>query len=292
MFEAENSMVKARLPGQESRIVTAYACFGLLVLSVILFMSFSIKHVTVKIGERTVSVHTFAPTVGDLIREAGIEVNIGGDRNPAVLNEGESVSYYTLSRDPATRLTDGMSIRVYLDTIEKTVENITLPASTVRKWDVFMEPGREKLIKPGKAGLMKNTLVTRYRDGRVVSRQKTHSRQVSPPSPWIIACGSYDVVSRQGNMRIGKPLKFVATAYTHTGYRTAMGARTRRGIVAVDPKVIPIGASIFIEGYGYAVAADTGGLIKGRRIDVFMESYAETVKWGKRTVNVYILQKN
>ncbi len=288
MFDVENGAVKARLHGQAGRTFAAYACFGLLIFSIVLFISLSIKHVTVQMGNRTMSFLTFNPTVGDLIREIGIQGNIGCEKDAGALGEGESVSYYTLSRDPDTQLTDGMNIRVYRDSIEKTVENIVLPASTVREWDIFMEPGREKLISPGKAGLMKNTIVTYYRDGQVVSRQKTGSRQVSSPSPGVIACGSYDAVSRQGNMRIGKPMKFVATAYTYTGYRTAAGAKTRRGIVAVDPKVIPMGTHMFIEGYGYAVAADTGGFIKGRRIDVFMESYPETVKWGRRTVNVYI----
>jgi 3D (Asp-Asp-Asp) domain-containing protein len=84
-------------------------------------------------------------------------------------------------------------------------------------------------------------------------------------------------------------VKFVSTAYTFTGHHTAVGAKTRRGIIAVDPRVIPMGTRLYIEGYGYGVAADTGGAIKGRKIDVFFESRREALKWGRRTVNVYIL---
>ncbi|HWI54098.1 MAG TPA: 3D domain-containing protein, partial [Desulfobacteria bacterium] len=106
--------------------------------------------------------------------------------------------------------------------------------------------------------------------------------------PMRLALGSYDVVSRQGPTRGGRAVKFVATAYTYTGYRTATGANTRRGIVAVDPRVIPLGSRLYVEGYGYGVAADTGGAIKGRRIDVFLESEAAARKWGRRSVDVYI----
>jgi len=69
-----------------------------------------------------------------------------------------------------------------------------------------------------------------------------------------------------------------------------MGAKTRRGIVAVDPRVIPLGTHMFIKGYGYAVAADTGGAIKGRRVDLFFKSKRDAVKWGRRPVDIYILE--
>jgi 3D (Asp-Asp-Asp) domain-containing protein len=60
--------------------------------------------------------------------------------------------------------------------------------------------------------------------------------------------------------------------------------------VAVDPKVIPLGTNLYIEGYGYAVAADTGGAIKGNKIDLcFEESNSELRKFGRKNVTVYIL---
>jgi len=62
------------------------------------------------------------------------------------------------------------------------------------------------------------------------------------------------------------------------------------GGVAVDPKVVPLGTDLFVEGYGYAKAVDTGGLIKGNRIDVFLETSKECYNWGRRNVKVYILE--
>ncbi|MDD6164390.1 MAG: 3D domain-containing protein, partial [Anaerovibrio slackiae] len=60
-------------------------------------------------------------------------------------------------------------------------------------------------------------------------------------------------------------------------------------IVAVDPDVIPLGTKVYIPGYGTAVAADTGGAIRGNKIDLCMESYGEAINFGRRSVEVYIL---
>lgn len=62
-----------------------------------------------------------------------------------------------------------------------------------------------------------------------------------------------------------------------------------RGIVAVDPRVIPYYTKMYIPGYGIAIAGDTGGAIRGNRVDLFMDSYEEAINWGRRNVEVYIL---
>jgi 3D (Asp-Asp-Asp) domain-containing protein len=84
---------------------------------------------------------------------------------------------------------------------------------------------------------------------------------------------------------------FEATAYTWTGSRTATGTWPSRGTVAVDPRVIPLGSELYVEGYGPAVAADTGGDIKGQRIDLYMESYEEAIQFGRREVLVEVLRE-
>lgn len=86
-----------------------------------------------------------------------------------------------------------------------------------------------------------------------------------------------------------------ATAYTaSTGSLTASGKKVERnpnGIstVAVDPRIIPIGTYLYIEGYGYAIAADTGSAIKGKKIDVYFKSSSECYTWGRKNVKVRIL---
>lgn len=79
-----------------------------------------------------------------------------------------------------------------------------------------------------------------------------------------------------------------ATAYTWTGCRTATGTWPSRGTIAVDPRVIPLGAELYIEGYGPAVAADTGGDIKGEIIDLYMDDVNECLQWGRRKVQIQI----
>lgn len=82
----------------------------------------------------------------------------------------------------------------------------------------------------------------------------------------------------------------LATAYTHTGNRTATGTMPRVGVVAVDPKVIPLGTRLYIDGYGFARAEDTGGAIKGDKIDLFLDTSEEAKRFGRRWVTVYILK--
>lgn len=88
-------------------------------------------------------------------------------------------------------------------------------------------------------------------------------------------------------------LDMQSTAYSGNGI-TASGAETKRNAdgystIAVDPRVIPLGSRVYVDGYGYAVAEDTGGAIKGNIIDVFFFSESEARGWGRRSVKVYIL---
>lgn len=73
------------------------------------------------------------------------------------------------------------------------------------------------------------------------------------------------------------------------GQYTATGSFLRKGLVAVDPGVIPLGTRLYIPGYGYAVAADTGGAIQGHRIDLAFDSHGEAIQFGRRDITVYIV---
>ncbi|MDQ3699949.1 MAG: 3D domain-containing protein [Chloroflexota bacterium] len=101
---------------------------------------------------------------------------------------------------------------------------------------------------------------------------------------------------------VRRAMTVVATAYDpgpvstgkspgHPAYGiTATGMRADRGVIAVDPRVIPFRTRLYVPDYGYAIAGDTGGAIKGNRIDVYFPTYAEAVRWGRRTITVYILE--
>jgi len=90
--------------------------------------------------------------------------------------------------------------------------------------------------------------------------------------------------------------KIVATAYFAGGGGlngdgiTATGLRARKGIVAVDPRIIPLGTKVYIEGYGQALAADTGGWIKENRIDLCFDTLEECYRYGRRKIYVYLIE--
>ncbi|WP_300410576.1 cell wall-binding repeat-containing protein [Lagierella sp.] len=97
------------------------------------------------------------------------------------------------------------------------------------------------------------------------------------------------------NFSYKKVMTVKATAYSMNepglSWRTASGIDLRQNskVIAVDRRVIPLGTRVYVEGYGYAVAGDTGGAIKGNKIDVHMNSVSECYNWGVRTVKLYIL---
>ncbi len=72
--------------------------------------------------------------------------------------------------------------------------------------------------------------------------------------------------------------------------QTATGMKPQVGVVAVDPKVIPLGTELYVEGYGQAIAGDTGGAIKGHRIDLFFNTRGEALKFGRKNLRVRVMK--
>jgi 3D (Asp-Asp-Asp) domain-containing protein len=136
-------------------------------------------------------------------------------------------------------------------------------------------------------------------------RQIVAEKIIQEPVAGVIEEGAKTtLVSSRGTVtRFVKAMEMTATAYDatfastgknpgHPQYGvTRSGLKVKPGIVAVDPKVIPLGTWLYVEGYGEALAADTGGAIKGNRIDLYYESPKEVAKYGKRKVKVYVLDK-
>ena len=92
----------------------------------------------------------------------------------------------------------------------------------------------------------------------------------------------------------GRVLRVSATAYSSQDPgntpHTAMGTLVRHGVIAVDPDILPMGTRVFIPGYGEAVAEDIGGAIKGNRIDVAFDTRKEALSFGRRNLEVYIME--
>ena len=71
---------------------------------------------------------------------------------------------------------------------------------------------------------------------------------------------------------------------------TSRGVQTRVGVIAVDPNVIPYGSKIYVPGYGWGTALDTGGAIKGNVIDIWMPTYNQCIQWGVRDLTIKVVK--
>lgn len=171
-----------------------------------------------------------------------------------------------------------------------TTEIRSIPFETVSRKDYNLPLGEKKVIQDGEEGQEEVTTIEILENGKVVSTT-TESKVIKAPKPKIVLTGTVQVASRGGvDFSYIEKKRMLATAYTHTGNRTATGTMPRVGVVAVDPKVIPLGTRLYIDGYGFARAEDTGGAIKGDKIDLFLDTSEETKRFGRRWVTVYILK--
>jgi uncharacterized protein YabE (DUF348 family)/3D (Asp-Asp-Asp) domain-containing protein len=200
--------------------------------------------------------------------------------------------------------------RVDVEYITRQVE-ITAPVQVKRS--NTLAAGTTKVLQEGANGLKEEVLAIYSKDGKELTRQVTESTIIKEAKAKIVAKGAMQVASRSGssaakpannstaNASSGsattsskpdlagkKTLTVKAYAYSGGG-KTAMGTKARVGVIAVDPKIIPLGTKVYVEGYGYAVAEDTGGNIKGNTIDCYMKTESACINWGIKKVKVYIL---
>lgn len=187
-------------------------------------------------------------------------------------------------------------------TEEVTKRRVVVAIRTERTPDPDMDKGSTRVISQGREGLVEQTVVVRRKGARVIGEEIIQQRELVKPQPRVVAVGTREPVrvlmTSRGSFRYRKVLTMVATAYEPSerscgkwadGY-TAIGMKAQPGVVAVDPKVIPLRTRLYVEGYGPALAADVGGAIKGNRIDLFFETVKEALDYGRRRVKVYILE--
>ena len=179
-----------------------------------------------------------------------------------------------------------------------------LAQRVITRVDFRLPPGAVRVIAPGRTGERETIVAFTRRDNGSVQRRVIATRIVRKPSVRIVARGigewaAFAQMAKYGLERTSyvaaSALSMVATAYTAGCYGctgiTASGYRAGHGIVAVDPRVIPLGTRLYIPGYGVAIAGDTGGAIIGNRIDLGFNSLRDAFQFGRRTVTVYRLRK-
>lgn len=169
-------------------------------------------------------------------------------------------------------------------------EDQEMPYQVEKTTDPTLEKGLSRTLVSGRPGLTRNTLRVTYYNGQEAKRDLLKMETLAQPRTKVVAMGTITSVSRGGERLDFSEARYMqASAYTYTGRHTCGGEEPAVGMVAVDPSVIPLGTKLYVEGYGYAWAADTGGSIRGDRIDLFMEEYGQCVNWGRKSVKVYIL---
>ena len=226
-------------------------------------------------------------------------------------------SYLINSSKSETKKEDNAKTKVLEDKEKKTekfvVKKVKVPYKTVKKENPDMEKGKTKVLASGENGLEERTYKIVYQNGKEVSSKLVDKKVVNKPVNKVVAEGTKRtrvlLTSRGDSLRYKRCIEMRASAYDasyestgkspgHPAYGiTATGIRAKKGVVAVDPSVIPLGSRLYVESiqngvssYGYALAADTGGAIKGNKIDLFFQTAREVNNWGVRKVKVYVLE--
>jgi len=180
--------------------------------------------------------------------------------------------------------------------IDRKVVTKTIPFQVKYLLNRDLGRGRLKKVTDGHNGEQR-TIVTRILvDGKVTKEFKRV--ETVEPKTAVFHMGSTGFTgARGGSFTRAKVMTMEATAYTPDAgrgaaatFRTATGRRAQYGVVAVDPRVIPLNTLVFVEGYGFALACDTGGAIKGNKIDLCMAERSAALKFGRRKVTVHVFQ--
>ncbi|WP_026882437.1 3D domain-containing protein [Clostridium akagii] len=192
----------------------------------------------------------------------------------------------------------GMKIVITRVTTKTFTELQPIAFNTVVNNDDTMASDENKVVQQGSNGAKEIQISATYEDGKEVSRNVVSEVVKSTPVDAVIKRGTLGVVSvnRGGRTLFKTKITALATGYTDDlrfGI-TASGAKVKRDAngyssVAVDPRVIPLGTKLYITGYGYGIAEDTGGLIKGNRVDLFFNNESDCYSWGAKSADVYIL---
>lgn len=251
--------------------------------------------ITLNIGTDSSTVYTVAKTVNDVLNSNGIELSESDLVTPSL----DSV----VSADTVITVTKVTSDMVY--------EDLEIPFETVSVANSRMQRGEKSVKTEGVNGMKRLAYNVVYHDGVEQSRELAGEQIITEPVTKVIEYGTkYTQVSRGGTRTLvdnpGESLNYSNSAvYTATAYSaegcgssvTASGRPAVKGVVAVDKRYIPFGTRLYIESldgtpdYGYAVAGDTGGAIKGNIIDLCMNSHTEALNYGRRRVRIYFLSE-
>ncbi len=241
--------------------------------------------VTVRVDGRSVRTRTHRERVGDVL--ADLEIALTGQD-------------YAEPPVEAT-LPHNATIEVVRVTERFWIEQEPIPFESVWRADPDLEIDNRRLLQEGAPGVRERRIRIRYENGDEVTRTVENQYVAVPPTTRVQGYGTKIVVrtlnTPSGPVEYWRKKRMLATSYSAgtAGVPrsspsfgvTATGARMRHGIVAVDPRVISLGSRVYVPGYGVGLAADTGGAIRGNRIDLGFDD--TNLELWYRWVDVYLL---
>ncbi len=253
--------------------------------------------VTVTADGKTVTLTPESGTVADALDAAHI-----------VLGEDDKVE-----PSAKTALKDGLAITVTRIEFAERVELESIPFEKKEESTTSLDEGKKEKKQTGAEGIRERVFCDKIVNGEVVSSKELRSSVVTEPTDeiWLVGTKKNAPIQKPAGVvtdASGKPTNYkscltgVATAYTsdrgNAGTVTASGLPAQVGVVAVDPSIIPLGTKLYIASpdgsvvYGYAIAGDTGGAMYSGEalVDLFYDTYDECIQFGRRTMNVYILE--
>jgi uncharacterized protein YabE (DUF348 family) len=259
-------------------------------------MTVVVRHaipVTVRLGGDETRVDVVGTTVADALMAAGADLSPDADVSPAI----------------DTKLAAGMVITAPQRFTRIKTQDVVVPFETETFADASLPRGTRQIIMAGSSGLKMQVTKTIVSDGIEGASAVTLEKTITPPVAQLEAVGPGASGKDSGTAKVipakrssgsskvptGRRMRLVSTAYSPNepggggGPSTAMGRPAVFGVAAVDPHVIPLGSRLYVVGYGYAMAYDTGGAIKGDRIDLCFDSGGECERWGRKPVTVIVL---
>ncbi len=229
-------------------------------------------------------------TVADFLSQQGISLN-EMDRVEPDLNQN-------VAKDTLIKV---IRVEKVTDVVEEPIRY-----AVVSKSDGKLEKGKQKVVTEGQEGLLSKKYEVIMEDGKEVSRKLVSEETVKEKVDKVVAMGTKPVtvqvsrgaVAKSSSSTSSKEFYVSSTAYTAScngcSGVTATGINLKSNpnakVIAVDPSVIPLGTKVYVDGYGYAVAGDTGSAIKGNKIDVFFPSSSQAYRWGNKRVKITIVK--
>ena len=255
-------------------------CAGLAATAILTAGAGSVKHITIYADGQEKQITTTQSQPEKIISEAGVEMGAYDEFRMSSLRVKDDTEIHIVRAVPVKVEMGG------------TVREMQTARATVGRLLDELGVDRTKYQPSLNEGVpIRKGLYIKLRTPEEIEAEERQAQMAQEQEPYV---REGFIETSRGAMRYTDVMVMEASAYLPTDGGgdciTATGLPATHGVVAVDPDVIPLGTRVYIPGYGVAIAADTGGMIEGAMIDLCMESYDDCMDFGRRDIDVYILE--